>query len=85
MLSERAITNPHATIAETLTDVQLMSSREVERAIGLKALTLFDMASRGEFPRPIVVLRDKAGRPRKRVWRAAEVRAWIEARADERG
>lgn len=84
MLSERAITNPHATIAETLADVQLMSSREVERAIGLKALTLFDMASRGEFPRPIVVLRDKSGRPRKRMWRTAEVRAWIEARANER-
>ncbi len=85
MLSERAITNPHASIAEALSDVQLMSSREVERAIGLKALTLFEMASRGDFPRPIVVLRDRSGRPRKRVWRATEVRDWIEARANERG
>jgi predicted DNA-binding transcriptional regulator AlpA len=84
VLSERAMTNPHATVTDTLANVQLMSPRQVEQAIGLKAVTLFEMATRDEFPRPIVVLRDKSGRPRKRVWRANEVREWIEAKANER-
>lgn len=63
---------------------ELWSIKELEHLIGLKKPTVMQMASSGQFPKPLVILREKTGKPRKYAWRATEVREWIEARANER-
>mgnify|MGYP000899222844 CR=1 FL=1 len=63
---------------------ELWSIKEVEQVIGLRKPTVMQLASAGQFPKPLVILREKSGKPRKYAWRATEVRAWIEDRANER-
>lgn len=63
---------------------ELWSIKDVEQLIGLKKVTVMQMAVSGQFPKPLVILRERTGKPRKYAWRVSEVRAWIEARANER-
>lgn len=58
--------------------MRLMRLPEVERATGYKRSSIYALAARGEFPRPV-----KLGR-RASAWVEDEVQAWIEARISER-
>jgi len=51
----------------------------VQDAIGLSRSALYELISRGEFPRPVRLGKRAVG------WRASEVAAWIETRQSSVG
>lgn len=84
ILPIRVVANPHSPPPNHPDPYLLWSVKDVETVVRIKRLTILQMAENGEFPKPLIILREKTGKPRKYAWRANEVREWIEARANER-
>ena len=61
----------------------LLDARQVSRAIGLGKQAILRMADCGDFPKPLVLVREKSGKPRKYGWLSSEIKAWVASR--ERG
>lgn len=57
-------------IEKSPTDI-LLSIREVGEVVGFKRQTILDLTLAGRFPRPVEIS------PRKHLWRASELGAWI--------
>ena len=53
---------------------RLLRREEVERLTGISRSTLYDMISKGVFPRPVRINARAVG------WRVTEVVAWLESR-----
>jgi predicted DNA-binding transcriptional regulator AlpA len=65
-------------IVQALPDWQHLRLPAVKQITGLGGSTLWELCRKGQFPQP---LRLKS--PRMTVWRASDVKAWLEAKAAE--
>lgn len=53
---------------------EILRRSEVERVVGLKRSAIYEMISRGIFPRPVRIGARAVG------WRRRDIRAWLDSR-----
>lgn len=64
-------------------DVDLLTAAEVVRRTSLSLPTIRRRMAAREFPLPVVLSRDRHGRPLRIAWASDDVSAWILARVTE--
>ena len=57
-----------------LNDMAILRLPDVMRLIGLRRTTIYDMMSKGTFPRSVSLS------ARAKGWRAGDIRAWLQSR-----
>jgi len=60
---------------------RLLRPKECAERLGIHRATLYRMEARGEFPKRVVLMRNRYGHPTVAGWWESEVEAWAEAQA----